>query len=110
MLALGSVTLIAAAACGGSSAPAQPVTFDVNVVGNKMMPTDKLQAHTGDMVTLNLTADKAEEIHLHGYDYHFDMQAGQKMTKTFTADKEGSFEIELEATSTHLGEMDITPR
>jgi FtsP/CotA-like multicopper oxidase with cupredoxin domain len=106
--------LLAMVACGGSStAPgsgAQKLTFDVNVVGSKMLPSDKLTAHGGDTITMNVTADKAEEIHLHGYDYHFAVKPGQKMSKTFTADKTGSFEIEIEESSTHLGELDVLPR
>jgi plastocyanin len=69
-----------------------------------------LTVHEGDQVTFNITADRDSEIHLHGYDLHFEGRAGEKRTKTFTADKTGSFEIELEAGGTHLGDLEVTPR
>jgi hypothetical protein len=38
------------------------------------------------------------------------MKPGETQTKTFKADKTGSFEVEIEDTSTHLGELDVQPR
>ena len=101
--------LLALTACGSTSSSVQTVTYDVKITGDTMQP-NKLTAHQGDTVSLTLTADKDEDIHLHGYDYHFQMKAGQKRSKTFTADKTGTFEIEIEQTSTHLGELDVQPR
>ena len=104
---LATATLFGVAACGGSS-QGQNVPLTVNITGSKMTP-DKLTAHQNDTITLKLTADKEEEIHLHGYDYKFEMKPGESQTKTFKADKSGSFEIEIEDTSTHLGELDVLP-
>jgi hypothetical protein len=104
---LATAALLAAAACGGSS-QGQNVNLAVQITGSKMTP-DKLTAHQNDMITLKLTADREEEIHLHGYDYKFEMKPGETQTRTFKADKSGSFEIEIENTSTHLGELDVLP-
>ena len=38
------------------------------------------------------------------------VELGQPATKTFTADKTGSFEIEIEDSSTRLGELEVQPR
>ena len=108
VLALAAIAVLGAAACGGGGS-GQNVALGVNVAGDKMTP-DKLSAQQDDMVTLKLTADKAETIHLHGYDYKFEMKPEATQTKTFKADKTGSFEIEIEDTSTHLGELDVQPR
>jgi hypothetical protein len=108
VFALASVAILGAAACGGGGT-AENVVLGVNVAGNKMTP-DKLSAQQDDMVTLKVTADKAETIHLHGYDFKFEMKPGETQTKTFKADKTGSFEVEIEDTSTHLGELDVQPR
>ena len=104
---LAVAALLGAAACGGSST-GQNVNLSVDITGSKMTP-DKLTAHQNDSITLKLTADKEEEIHLHGYDYKFEMKPGEAQTKTFKADKSGSFEIEIEDSSTHLGELDVLP-
>lgn len=101
--------MLSLSGCGGASPPAQKQSFHLQISGHTMTP-DKLTAHQGDTLTLTLTADKKEEIHLHGYDYRFQMTPGQQQVKTFTADKTGTFEIEIEDTSTHLGELDVYPR
>jgi hypothetical protein len=57
-----------------------------------------------------VTADKKEEIHLHGYDIPFEVASdGGKATHTFKADKSGTFEIEIEDTSTSLGNLVVSP-
>ena len=93
---------------GGSSASG-PKTLSVSVTGTSMSP-DKLSATQNQQITFQVTADRKEEIHLHGYDIHFEVGgAGETVTHSFKADKTGSFEIEIEDTSTHLGELDVTP-
>jgi FtsP/CotA-like multicopper oxidase with cupredoxin domain len=91
-----------------SSSSGQARTLEVKVTGSKMEP-ETLTARQGDTLTIDLTADKEEEIHLHGYDKHFEAKPGQKVTETFKADKSGSFEIEIESSSTHLGELQVSP-
>ena len=94
----------------GSGAAAQTRTFDVTVSGSTMTPS-QIAVHEGDRVTLSFTIDKPEEVHLHGYDIMFSAeQPGQKVTKTFTADKTGSFDIEIEQTSTQIGSLRGDPR
>lgn len=87
----------------------RPVNINLLVTGSTMT-SDTPTAKQGDRVTMTITADNAEEIHLHGYDIPFEVpSAGGKVTKTFTADKSGSFEMELEATGTHLGQFQVSP-
>src|SRR4030088_2440038 len=102
------------AACGGPGRPPANVTFNVTIAGSRMIP-DRLTAHQNDNVTLTITADRAEEIHLHGYDYKCELRRDQdqarsfKQPQSFRADKTGAFEIEIENSGTHLGEMDVLP-
>lgn len=109
--ALGAVLALVAActAPGAGAPPPQARTFAVTVSDDKMTP-DKLVAYEGDTVTIKVTADKDEELHLHGYDYKFELKAKEPQSKTFKADKTGSFEIEIEDTGTHLGELQVLPR
>jgi hypothetical protein len=93
----------------GTGGGGRPVTIDATVAGNTLSPTP-LTARQGDHVTLTLTIDKKEEIHLHGYDIKFQaQQAGDRVTHTFTADKSGSFDIEIEDTSTGIGSFVVSP-
>ena len=85
------------------------VTFDVTVTHADTMKPSELDVHQNDMVTINITSDTDGEVHLHGYDIHFDNAAGKVTTQTFKADKSGTFEIEWESTSHHLGDLVVAP-
>jgi len=85
-----------------------PRTIDLTVTGTTMTP-DRLTAKQNDMLTINVRADKEEEIHLHGYDVKFEAKPNQAVSRTFKADKTGSFEIEIEGTGEHLGDLVVSP-
>jgi hypothetical protein len=105
LFALGGAVL----AFGNQGPAPQQRLFQVAVQGTSMTPSN-LTAYDGDTVTVSVSADKYEEIHLHGYDKHFFPSPGQPATLTFPADKTGHFVIEIEATSTELGLFDVRPR
>jgi hypothetical protein len=94
---------------GNQGPPPQQRLIQVAVAGVTMSPA-QLQANEGDTLTLSVSADKYEEIHLHGYDKHFFPSPGQPVTLTFPADKTGNFAIEIEVTSTPLGLLNVKPR
>lgn len=83
-------------------------TIDVTVTQGKSMTPDTLTANQNDTVTINIKSDTDGDVHLHGYDIAFDTKAGETVSKTFTADKTGDFEMEWEETSTHLGHLVVT--
>jgi hypothetical protein len=85
------------------------VTFDVAVTHADTMKPSELNVHQNDVVTINITSDTDGEVHLHGYDHAFDCKAGQVTAYTFKADKSGTFEIEWESTSKHLGDLVVAP-
>ena len=90
----------------GSGGGGQTVTIDLKVTGSTMTPENPT-ARANDSVTLTITADRDEEIHLHGYDIAFECRAGQPLTKTFRADKTGAFDIEIEDPPTPLGKLTV---
>jgi len=86
------------------------VTFNLSVNGTTMSP-DNPTVSQNDTVTMTITADKKEEIHLHGYDIPFEVPGpGQSVTHTFKADKSGSFDMEIEETSKQVGTFTVNPR
>ena len=99
----GGILIYATTSHGG-----QNVTINLNVTGGTKMNPDNPTAHQNDKVTINVTSDTDGEVHLHGYDIHFDTKAGQTVTQKFTADKTGDFPIEWESTSTELGHFVVT--
>ena len=94
---------------GNQGPPPQQRLFQLAVTGASMSP-GQLQANQGDTLTISVSADNYEEIHLHGYDKHFFPSPGKPATLTFPADKTGDFVIEIEATSTSLGLLEVQPR
>src|SRR2546425_13251579 len=72
------------------------------------MSPDTLTAHHNDTITINITSDTDAEVHLNGYDVHFETKAGQVVSQTFKADKSDDFEIEWKSTSTHLRHLVVS--
>lgn len=94
----------------GSGGGGQAVPVNASVTGSTMEPST-ITVHQGDRVTIKVTADKKEEIHIHGYDIIFSVEkAGDTVTHTFTAGKTGNFDIEIEDTGTGIGELVVQPR
>jgi hypothetical protein len=87
----------------------QNVTISVAVTGAKSMSPSQLTAHHNDSVTINVSSDTDGEVHLHGYDIHFETKAGQTLSHTFKAVNTGSFDIEWESTSQPLGTLTVNP-
>jgi hypothetical protein len=103
-LAIGGYLAFRSTGGGGSE-----VAIHLTVSGDKITP-DNPTAKQGDHVNMTITADKAEEIHLHGYDIPFEVpSAGGSVTHSFTADKSGSFEMEIEDTGAPLTQFTVKP-
>jgi len=72
-------------------------TIEVTVVGGKPQGgVRREQVKTGETLVLRVTADVADEVHLHGYDKSADVAPGKPAEIRFTADIPGVFEVELE--------------
>ena len=118
---LAAVVLMAAlAACssGGNgqrqSAATQaggggPQTIQVKVTGNQVQTAEKrVKVKLDTQVRLEVTADRADEVHLHGYDRKVDAEPGKQATLEFTADTPGVFEVELEESGLKLLELQVS--
>jgi hypothetical protein len=99
----GGILIYATRSHGG-----QNRTISVTVTKASQMNPSDLSANLNDTVTINVTSDTDGEVHLHGYDIHFDTKAGQTVSHTFKADKTGHFDIEWESTSAPLGTLAVS--
>ena len=63
-----------------------------------------------DEVTLNVLSDRADELHLHGYDLHLTLQPNQTATLKFVARRTGRFSFELHKDGVELGVLEIYPK
>ena len=59
-------------------------------------------------VTLTVTADVTDEVHVHGYDEKTDITAGGQSSLTFKADIPGEFEVELENAHLKIAELKVS--
>lgn len=64
--------------------------------------TGRIPIPSGDQVTITVTSDVADEIHLHGYDLSAPVGPDALGTLTFQATIPGVFELELEELGTLL--------
>lgn len=84
----------ASAASSSGAVPGQRI--EVSIAHGKVTgATGRVQVATGTPVTLVVTSDVADEVHLHGYDIEKDLEPGKPTTLQFTATMTGVFEVEL---------------
>lgn len=83
-------------------------TITLNVAGGKVSgDTGRARVKLGSTVDVAVTADVAEEVHIHGYDLMVDTVPGQTVHKQFVAKLPGVFEIELEQSKTQLTRLQV---
>jgi len=69
----------------------------------------KLNYTKGDLVQFKVDSDVADEIHVHGYDFHKDVPAGGLVSFRFPAKIDGVFVIELESRGEQIAELRVKP-
>lgn len=77
--------------------------------GVKTEGLDTLSVRVGETVRFEVEADVADEIHVHGFDLHFDTIPDEEVLVEFVADATGIFEVELEAAELHILDLEVTP-
>lgn len=98
----------AAAAEGDSTASADVPTIVVRD-GEPVDGVEELEFSAGEEVRFRVSSDKAEEIHVHGYDLAKDVPAGGTVEFAFPAELEGIYEAELEELGVQIVELQINP-
>jgi len=76
--------------------------------GEVIMSEDRFDVARGDLVTIIMTSDVAEEVHVHGFDLHLDLTPGEEARLEFVADIPGLFEVELEESHRFLFELAVS--
>jgi hypothetical protein len=95
-------------ASGASSSNPAPSTpegqrIEVEVTGGQVTgDTGRVPVAAGEQVTLVVTADTADELHVHGYDLTAALAPGAPAEVTFDATLPGVFEVELHEAGTVL--------
>jgi hypothetical protein len=80
---------------GGTSTEAPAPSFKLDIKGgNPVGGVQDFKVKKGDRVTIVVTADAHDDIHIHGVDIEKPVEPGKPTTFKFTADTEGIFDIE----------------
>src|SRR4051794_34609552 len=93
-----------------SGKPAKPAIATVQVKNAK--PVGGIQDLTfnrGDTVQFKVVSDTADEIHVHGYDFHKDVAPGHPITFRFPAKIDGEFVVELENHGEQIASLKVNP-
>ncbi|WP_393063485.1 hypothetical protein [Streptomyces sp. LN549] len=107
--AVGSAPVQATATLGGATSATRPVptpgaTVEITVRDGKVSPAPgRTEVKKGRTVRLKVRSDRADTLHVHGYDKEARLPAGRTVTLTFTADRTGLFEVE-----THESDLLLT--
>jgi heme/copper-type cytochrome/quinol oxidase subunit 2 len=96
---------------GGSStttSAAGGTVVEITVAGGQVTGgVQRVEVDLGAVVTIRITSDVAEELHVHGYDLKHDLTPGSLVELTFTADIPGVFEAELEHSGLKVVELQV---
>jgi hypothetical protein len=73
----------------------QVTTVEITITGKAVSPPPgRVEVRRGATVRLVVHADRADEIHLHGYDREAEVAPGRAGVIEFVADEAGLFEVE----------------
>ncbi|MFD4373048.1 hypothetical protein [Streptomyces sp. NPDC058486] len=69
--------------------------LDIRVTGSTVEPApSRVEVKKGERVTLRVTSDRADTVHVHGYDREASLAPGTPASLTLTTDRTGLFEVE----------------
>ncbi|MGV9302792.1 hypothetical protein ACWENQ_04555 [Nonomuraea sp. NPDC004354] len=89
-------------------APGDP-RAEITIAGGKVTPPSGwLEVRRGQTVTLTVTSDVADELHVHGFDIGKELQPGKPAVVSFTADMTGVFEVETHESKLVLIQLAVT--
>jgi hypothetical protein len=107
-------------ACGGShnqpqssqgQAPGGGPVVDVTIAKGQVTPTNAtLQAKVGQPITLRVTSDATDELHVHSTpDHKFPVAAAPNQTFQFSVDVPGNVEVELHHLDRTIATIQVQP-
>lgn len=77
--------------------------------GEPVGGVQELEYSAGETIRFRVSSDKAEEVHVHGYDIAKEVPAGGTVEFDFPAELEGIYEAELEGLGVQIIELRVNP-
>ena len=103
-----TTTAPGATATTATTAATAATVLAVTVRGGSVVEGAARQRATlNQPVTIRVTSDVAEEVHVHGYDKRVDVAAGRTAEVTFVANIPGVFEVEFERSHRMLFTLEV---
>lgn len=95
----------------GNQPPAAGLVFDVTIANGQVNPTNAvLQAKVGQPITVHVTSDATDELHVHSVpDKEFAAAAAANQTFQFTVNVPGDVEVELHHLDRTLATIQVRP-
>lgn len=93
---------------GKSEDKASPPTIVIRD-GEPVGGVEELEYSAGDEVRFRVSSNRADEVHVHGYDVEQEIPAGGSATLSFPAEIEGIFEVELHESEAQIAELRVNP-
>ncbi len=78
--------------------------------GQRVEGPETVRVRQGDAVRIAVHSDRADELHLHGYDLHLPLPPGQTVYLSLVAEHAGRFEYELHRAHRVVGVLEVLPR
>jgi hypothetical protein len=95
------------AAAAEGAKPAIPTIAVRN--GEPVGGVEELEYDAGEQIRFRVSSNRADEVHVHGYDVEQEIPAGNTVTLSFPADIEGIFEVELHESEQQIAELRVNP-
>ena len=99
--------------CGGSQShpPAAALVVDVTIAKGQVTPANAtVGAKVGQPITLRVTSDATDELHVHSTpDHKFQIAATPNQTFQFSVDVPGNVEVELHHLNRTIATIQVQP-
>ena len=69
--------------------------------------SDVIEVEAGKRIRIEVSTDRADELHVHGYEIKKELVAGQVNVLEFVAEIPGAFEVEMETSHKKLFELRV---
>jgi hypothetical protein len=102
-------------ACGGSPTATQPsgagLVVDITIAKGQVTPSNAtLQAKVAQPITLRVTSDATDELHVHSVpDHKFHVAAKANQTFQFSVDVPGNVDVELHHLDRTIATIQVRP-
>jgi hypothetical protein len=98
-------TAVTSTTTSAAAAPKLIVVKNEKAVGG----IQDINVKKGDQVRFTVQSDSAQEIHVHGYDFHKNVPKNGSVSFSFPAKIDGGFVIELEGPGQQIAALKVQP-